>query len=466
MFSSSFVSILTYQAYDDMQWVVLGWIEAINFVQTHSELHYPVGDQSGTGLQHALDTLPWHGNNWVNAFAHRARVFWNLASVGYDEQLCHGGMLWNKDQPPYKNAITNELWVASSISMYQYFPGDNFTSPWLAQDDTDDEFPSKDPIYLAAADEGYTWLKNVGLMNEQGLFADGFHINSSIPGNVECDVRDEMVYTYNQGVILTGHRGLYVTSGSVSYLEAGHKLIQAVINATGWSLQNNAPIKTPKTNSSDPLPPWQGLGRGGIMEEECDASGTCSQDGQTFKGIYFHHLTAFCAPLEIIPAKSGVTVDERAFDRAKTAHATACSAYLGWVAHNAKAALTTRVDGKFGMWWGANVFNNVFVEEDNDGIDHSAKNSTDYRNKGTPDDDIWGGAEGRWEPGMGGSDDEMLLQTRRANSKRRGSGMASGVRRGSEDPNDRGEGRTVETQVGGLAVLRAHWELSQLSEPV
>ena len=32
------------------------------------------------------------------------------------------------------------------------------------------------------------------------------------------------------------------------------------------------------------------------------------------------------------------------------------------------------------------------------------------------------------------------------------------------DLNDRGRGRTVETQSGGLAVLRAMWEFSRLAE--
>lgn len=448
-----------------MLWVVLSWIEALNFVRTHSELHYPQdGDgnyNAAGGLQDALASLPWHGNNWSNSFAHRSRVFWNLASRGWNTTLCHGGMLWNPDVEPYKNAITNELYISASISMYQYFPGDNFTSPWMAtRDVASTGFPSNDPAHLQAAVDGYEWLMGVGMMNDQWLFADGFHVDSSIPDNVECDLRDEMVYTYNQAVVLTGQRGLWAVNGNASYLEAGHTLIQSAIAATGWNLEAGA-AEAQEPRGSEPLPPWQGLGRGGILEEECDASGTCSQDAQTFKGIFFHHLTAFCAPLDPILAQPGVTVDSDGYSRVQVAHVAACGSYVGWVEHNAMAALETRDDGRFGMWWGASLFDNVIVSEDVDGIDHSADNTTDYRNKGTPDDEIWGGRAG-WQPGEGSGsvgDEELLLQARsNARGKTAGARRASGV--ADEDPNDRGLGRTVETQVGGLAVVRAWWEMS------
>lgn len=62
------------------------------------------------------------------------------------------------------------------------------------------------------------------------------------------------------------------------------------------------------------------------------------------------------------------------------------------------------------------MFGGVGVSRWRDGVDHEAANVTEYRNQGTPRDALWGN----------------------------------------------GGGRTVETQAGGLAVLRAYWELSQL----
>lgn len=459
-----------------MLWVVLGWTETIRFVSIHSKLHYPVNlredlSESG-GLRHALETIPWQGNNWISSFAHRARIFWNLASRGWTTDLCHGGMVWNPRLSPYKNAITNELWISASISMYLHFPGDNFTAPWLASKG----FPEKDPAHLAAAIEGYKWLMGVNMTNRQGLFVDGYHINLAKPGNVECDIRDEMVYTYNQGVILTGQRGLWTVSGAVSYLMDGHKLVQSVINATGWSLKHNSPVDDLAHLPSGQLPPWRGIGRGGILEEQCDAGGTCSQDAQTFKGIFFLHLTTFCKSLGPMHVEPGATVDVNAYEMVKAAHAEACRSYVGWVRHNALAALKTRdAQGRFGMWWGAGLFRNTIVSKDNDGIDDAPENTTDYRNHGTPSNNVWGD-NWRWLPGAGGReraaiDDESLfysdVEEKVLGGTRTGHDLggirtpAQPSKADSKDPNSRGRGRTVETQVGGLALLRAYWDMSR-----
>ncbi|KFA72286.1 hypothetical protein S40288_02467 [Stachybotrys chartarum IBT 40288] len=458
------------QAYDDMLWVVLGWLETIQFVDNHASRQYPANSQNerinSHELRDALKSAMWHGQTWTHSFAHRSRIFWELGSDGWETRLCHGGMLWNRRLLPYKNAITNELWISASISMYQYFPGDNFTAPWLM----DATFPPRNPLHLASAIEGYKWLRGINMMNKQGLYADGFHIDRSKPGNTECDVRNEMVYTYNQGVILTGQRGLWAVSGIPSYLEEGHTLIQSVIKATGWSLVDNAPNIEHSSPLLESLPPWRGLGRGGILEERCDASGTCSQDGQTFKSIFFHHFTAFCAPLEAF-AQEGPSVNATALSRVEDAHAAACRSYTGWARHNALAALQTRdADGHFGMWWGAGVFNSTLVAPGDEGIDYTAANTTDYRNKGTPFDETWS-LEDQWTPSTGGwkMTDNVLLSSSRSGQQVMSTArtkphtaqqrsMDPGV---SGNPNDRGRGRTVETQIGGLSVLRAYWELSQ-----
>lgn len=458
-----------------MLWVVLGWIEAVKFVREHASRHYLRDDyieasRTPSRLHDALHNRPWHGEKWVPAFAHRARIFWNLASRGWDDKLCHGGMVWDRRLSPYKNAITNELWISASISMFQYYPGDNITSPWTI----DDRYRKKDPAHLAAAVEGYKWLMDVNMTNKLGLFVDGYHI-SSRRGNTKCDLRDEMVYTYNQGVLLTAHRGLWTVTGSASYLEDGHDLIQSVIKATGWSLDKHAPIDTLDSTTQTRLPPWRGLGRGGIMEERCDASGTCSQDSQAFKGIFFHHLTSFCAPLDPITVAPGVTLDVEGFQRVKTAHSEACDHYLGWVRHNALAAMGTRdSEGVFGMWWGAGLFGETSVSKAGDGIDHEAANMTDYRNEGTPQDNVWGqGFQFRpgdmGQPGIVGGElasmeEEQLVMHSRHRAPRSQTRQSDARAASPRDPNERGRGRSVETQMSGLALLRAYWELSQVDE--
>ncbi|KKP03601.1 hypothetical protein THAR02_04285 [Trichoderma harzianum] len=441
------------QAFDDILWVVLGWIEAVNFARSHDGIRFPEAEHSPnasfpTDVHAALALLPWRGHLWIPSFQSRAKSFWLLGAQGWDTALCHGGMVWNPRLEPYKNAITNELYISASISMYRYMSNGSVAD--------------KDPLHLQAAIEGYKWLVNSNMMNREGLYADGFHIGRRRHGGVECNLRDEMVYTYNQGVLLTGQRGLWDVTGSPSYLEDGHNLIQAVIKATGWSLKTNRPIDL--VDVSAKLPKWRGLGRGGILEEKCDSSGTCSQDGQTFKGIYFHHLTAFCRPLDENNPNEGDYVDVDGFARVKAAHKSACQAYLGWIKHNALAALTSRDSrGRFGMWWGSALFGNIHVSRASDGIDHDAVNATDYRKDGTPNNDLWG-RDSTWLPGSRkrGLDKQVTSEDYKKMDML--GSMEKPMRKPKphpSDPNDRGRGRTVETQVGGIAVLRAYWDISQ-----
>ncbi|KAJ5232202.1 Six-hairpin glycosidase [Penicillium chermesinum] len=245
-----------------------------------------------------------------------------------------------------------------------------------------------------------------------GLYGDGFHISGwrgkTDPGTGKCDDLNHMVYTYNQGVVLSGLRGLWLATGSQDYLRDGHELVHAVLRATGW----------PQTSKR-----WAGLGRAGVLEEACDSHGSCSQDGQTFKGIFFHHLAEFCRPLRPQEERflGGQTqrpaVDDKDWARVYSRHLERCKAYGPWIEHNARAALMTRDDeGKFGSWWGLPF--GYTVEE---GIVNSsvlAEGSIDYRN----------------------DEDEGDVR------------VSQGVPR---DFNDRGRGRTVETQSGGVSVLRA-----------
>ena len=265
-----------------MLWVVLGWLESIKSIRTHSQLHYrPVSDSQ---------TKPWHGTQFIEAFAHRARVFYEITTRGWDTKLCGGGMVWNPSLGPYKNAITNELYIAASVGMYLYFPGDYNTSPFMLDDarqlDLEPAEPH-DPEYLVAAVDGYNWLKNSGMTNDKGLYVDGFHVSNWKRNGTKCDIRNNMVYTYNQGVILSALKGLWEGTGNQSYLEDGHRLARNVISATGWLL---------KATRAAEDHAWAGVGRDGILEEQCDSHGRCDQNGQTFKGIFFHHLTLFCEP--------------------------------------------------------------------------------------------------------------------------------------------------------------------------
>ncbi|KAI1137162.1 glycoside hydrolase family 76 protein [Hypoxylon sp. FL0543] len=481
------------EAYDDILWVVLGWLETIQHVNVHSDLHFKSDfqDEASTprvGNSQRLGDFflnqTYHGNIWVPAFAHRARVFWDLASQGWDTKLCGGGMVWNPRLLPYKNAITNELFIAASISMYLYFPGDDNPSPFYGIGDLDGSVPHtrsepRDAKYLKAAVEGYKWLINSNMTDSQGLYTDGFHISGytdSGNNNTRCDRRNNMVLSYNQGVLLTGLRGLWEATGASSFLSDGHKLIQNVIKASGYDLASDTLVDDLSALHPGHLPRWHGLGRAGVMEDPCDASGTCSQDGQTFKGIFFHHLTTFCAPLAMPTPESGTNVDVRAFSAARESHSKACSSYSGWLKHNARAALGTRDDrGRFGQWWTAGLlgsWTDPWPTMADDGVPRGEASGIDYRNYGVPNDTTWrakplppfppkahlpvetpfASPNQAQKPLRDATEDPPMGELKKR--------QASEADANAKDPNSRGRGRTVETQGGGVALLRAYWKIA------
>lgn len=362
-------------------------------------------------------------------------------------------MNWNPSLSPYKNAITNELFIAASVGMYLYFPGDNNTSPFSLEDVQHyglEPVEPHDTRHLKAAVDGYDWLKNSNMTNKNGLYVDGFHITNWRTNGTKCDDRNEMVYTYNQGVLLSGLRGLWEATGNQSYLDDGHELARNTIRATGWQFAGE---KEPEPDK------WYGLGRDGILEEQCDAEGRCSQDSQTFKGIFFHHLSLLCEPLPLaprVPGKTHCAIKHLAF-----LHHRSCQQYLPWVEHNAKAALNTRdEEGRFGSWWGAR--NDAEIEP----LPNAA---VDYRSNVS---ELLGS---QWT-GTGWSHSVKVFE--RAQMLR---SMSQGEEyetpdtfistfnfdstdfRTKRDFNDRGRGRTLETQGGGVSLLSALWELKNMN---
>ncbi|KAL8400110.1 hypothetical protein RB594_000496 [Gaeumannomyces avenae] len=466
------------QAYDDMLWVVLGWLETVKFVNLHSHLYYPSGSpRLLPGQQQLLDQVTgkaYFGNIWTPAFAHRSRIFWELAYKGWDTKWCGGGMNWNPHAQTYKNAITNELFIAASVSMYRYFPGDDNESPFSLPGGRHGPHAKHDQKYLDAAVNGYVWLRKSGMQNgpgqdPEGLYVDGFHISGwgdPNSNNTACDARNSMVYTYNQGVILTGLRGLWAVKGDESYITEGHHLIRSTIKATGYDLDKDRPMDNIGDLKPGELPPWRGMGRAGVLEDQCDVSGSCSQDSQTFKGIFFHHLITFCGTLE---------EDSSASESLRATHSSSCKSYRGWVEHNAKAAQATRdAKGRFGMWWTAGLLD-IVVEDLKTVKPRSSspgavaeEESVDYRTYGVPDTLEWVPQGGARRPSLGDQMAESAEEDAGAEREPAGGFMdqvafsVQGGRRKGSDPNDRGRGRTVETQAGGLAALRAVWELSNL----
>lgn len=197
------------------------------------------------------------------------------------------------------------------------------------------------------------------------------------------------------------------------------------------------------------------------MEEACDSTGTCSQDGHTFKGIFFHHLTLFCSPLPQAGLSEGEFKTFAAEDDLFAWHHQNCMHYGPWLLHNAQAAYMTRDEGgEFGTWWGIQGRNTGLDENDmtrENGFQPPPDDGTDYRNDGVPVDQIWR------------RPDDPVWQLRKASEGNDSTAITNedwenkdAAKSNSWDPNDRGRGRTVETQSGGLAILRALWRVVDL----
>lgn len=436
---------LRMQAFDDMLWVVLGWLESIKFQNLHTTLHYD--------SRNSIFERSWHGTQLRVPAAHRARIFYELASTGWDNELCGGGMIWSPYLLPYKNAITNELFISASIGMYLYYTGDPIHSPFISSGDR-----VHDPEHLAAAVRGYQWLKDSNMTGVGGLYADGFHISGyrgiGNPGSRKCDELNTMVYTYNQGVILSGLRGLWLATNDEEYLRDGHELVEKVMHATGW----------PKEVGSLK---WAGLGRGGVLEEICDARGDCSQNGQTFKGIFFHHLAEFCHALRpeeerfLMEFFDSETSPEERQNTFNEWHLNRCRRYGSWVSHNAQAALATRNDeGKFGMWWGRTYPIRADMAAMDSSLPAGAIDYSNFGQRGEGSDGLVGllrTHSGQVQPT---TDDNFV--TKMGTLSARSQDGESHSTTLTRDVNDRGRGRTVETQSGGLAVVRAwyQWQTS------
>ena len=246
----------------------------------------------------------------------------------------------------------------------------------------------------------------------------------------------EILTVFNTGVVLSGLRRLWEATGDTLYLTDGYALIETVINATGWY----APTAAQATQ-------WAGLGRNGIMEDYCDAPANCSQDNQIFKGIYFHHLDLFCEPLPTsAPLIAGLT--SVASSELATEHLTKCHGYAPWIEHNAHAALSTRnSSGIIGGWWGATYVNKTQGPWPNWAPPKPPGSKDEWNHRNILDEPPWL-CHGQHGCHRGG---RKVLD---GSSKRSAMASIFNLRR-KRDINDRGLGRTVETQGSGLGVVKA-----------
>lgn len=391
-------------ANDDKGWLSLAWLEAYGL--------------AGAMLE---QNPSFEGANNMPGFSQRAYMFYDQVAQQWDPSTCAGGVTWKATAEPYKNSITNQLFLATTMAMYFYFPGYSNTSMLVPNGTTINiaTMDQHDPSLLGKAKEIYNWIMSSNMTNAQGLFIDGYHLTNGV-----CDQADTGVYTYNQGVILDGMRSLYDATGDLSYLSDGYNLINNVIHATGYNTSSNT---------------WAGLGGGGIMQDWCDRDGSCNQNAQTFKAVFWLNFAKFCAPITAGQARvPGVSVSPAA--PVAQMHQNTCASYRPWAQLNAAAALASQdADGLFGQNWASADL--AMTKRDMASVRMHAPLRVVQL----------------FDSSAGLDVAESDAQVADPAALRSAAAGADALK-----VNAAGRGRTVETQDGGLAVVRAYYQLMHM----
>ena len=251
------------------RWRTTGWWNAANALTSVIAYTERTGDPAYLGVvertfsaarrKHSdflcdfYDDNGWWGLAWVAAYdltsdrryLDAARVIFANLITGWDDS-CGGGVWWNT-QRRYKNAITNELFLALAARLHQRCPG--------GEDD-----------YLGWALREWGWFSDVGLIGPGGLVNDGI--------TAECRNNGGVTWTYNQGVILGGLAALYEITGDAVYLTAGEAIADGALRSL--------------TSSPSAISP-------GILVEPGEAeTARADADRPQFKGIFIRHLYDFC----------------------------------------------------------------------------------------------------------------------------------------------------------------------------
>jgi predicted alpha-1,6-mannanase (GH76 family) len=190
--------------YDDEGWWVLTWIRAYQLT----------GDR---------------------AYLRQAKSVFAAMTKGWTP-VCGGGLQW-AHRKPYKNAITNETFMADAALLHGATPGDTRYARWALRE--------------------WRWFSASGMLTRSHLVVDGL--------TARCRPKlGSPTWTYNQGMLigamvamakLTGHRSFLVTAGRVAH---------AVMHSARLSPH-------------------------GILHEPCRPR-SCGRDAPMFKGIFMANL--------------------------------------------------------------------------------------------------------------------------------------------------------------------------------
>ena len=246
--------------YDDEGWWALAWIDAYDL--TGNEDYLTAADDIFQDMTGAWDDL-WGGG-----------IYWGKYNGQPDRT--GAGAVPHDWTGPYKNAIANALFIAVAAAL-----GVRYRNRNPAGSGHDD--------YLHWALRGWKWFSTphpdgVAMINEASLVNDS-------PNSRGVNNNTESVWSYNQGVILTGLSDLTELTGDETYTGSAEKIADAFIK--------NLVHVVPRSAERPASPPSQSGVIDGILHEYNDchenggpvSPGTEPGIGTTiFKGIFVRNL--------------------------------------------------------------------------------------------------------------------------------------------------------------------------------
>jgi predicted alpha-1,6-mannanase (GH76 family) len=221
-----------------------------------------------------IDDTAWWALAWIRAYdltgdvrylqtAQRAVDF----MYSYRDDVCGGGLWWTVRRE-YKHAITNELFIQAAAELGH-------------------RLGEAGSVYLDRAVEVWNWFDASGMINDDQLVNDGLEPTT-------CRNNGDVVWTYNQGVLLGGLVALARGTGDDGYLRRARELADASSTAAGLHVD-------------------------GVLTEPCERIG-CDVDAPSYKGIYVRNLGALNRALADHPYSDYLAYQAKtAADRNRTA---------------------------------------------------------------------------------------------------------------------------------------------------
>ncbi|KAI0475685.1 glycoside hydrolase family 76 protein [Xylariaceae sp. FL0804] len=230
-------------------------------------------------------------------------AYWNATT-------CGGGLIWDIPTRSYHNAISNELYLELAATLH------NLLGP----------SGDGDGLYLARAREEWAWFEASGMIDAQtGLVNDG------LTQDAACVNNNQTVWSYNQGVLLSGLAQLWAATGNATLLAVAASVADAAV-APG----------SPLTSAEDGI----------LTETGCDTEVACEPNSVAFKGIFIRGLAALDRALLQLQ-ESGNSTTTNSTTNATTVAATRTTRYGEYIARNAQSAYARDRNASdfYGLLW-------------------------------------------------------------------------------------------------------------------